>query len=257
MSRAAALMENFKSSSQESPLTISETPPGAPVGPPFGPEDPEENAISDIALEALEAELPALTVLRDFANRAARVSWFSALGEPLDDACLDLVTLYLEGLGLPEAAAAPLLDWRDAADAAQSMDINSEAWEIEEQFRAAAATDALTLISEEGLGIMLTHLASSLSEDVANCVEEALYMADEASSEALTNLAAGAAQQAVHGAALSLAAYAAQAFKADPHMETLKLDDEEIANHPLMLRFRLFEMGRWPVSLIGNSLNLF
>ena len=220
-------------------------------------EAPDEEAISDIALEALEAELPALTVLRDFANRASRVSWFIELGEPLDNDCLDVVTLYLEGLGLPEASPAPLLDWRDAADAAQSMDINSEAWEIEEQFRAAATAEALTLISEEGLGIMLKHLASSLSEDVANCVEEALYMADEASSEALTNLAAGAAQQAVHGAALSLAAYAAHALKSDPHIEAIELDNDDIANHPLMLRFRLFEMGRWPVSLIGNSLNLF
>jgi len=220
-------------------------------------EAPDEEAISDIALEALEAELPALTVLRDFANRASRLSWFTELGEPLDNDCLEVVTLYLEGLGLPEASPAPLLDWRDAADAAQSMDINSEAWEIEEQFRAAATAEALTLISEEGLGIMLKHLASSLSEDVANCVEEALYMADEASSEALTNLAAGAAQQAVHGAALSLAAYAAHALKSDPHIEAIDLDNDDIANHPLMLRFRLFEMGRWPVSLIGNSLNLF
>jgi len=220
-------------------------------------EAPDEEAISDIALEALEAELPALTVLRDFANRASRLSWFTELGEPLDNDCLDVVPLYLEGLGLPEASPAPLLDWRDAADAAQSMDINSEAWEIEEQFRAAATAEALTLISEEGLGIMLKHLASSLSEDVANCVEEALYMADEAPSEALTNLAAGAAQQAVHGAALSLAAYAAHILKSDPHIETIELDNDDIANHPLMLRFRLFEMGRWPVSLIGNSLNLF
>ena len=46
-------------------------------------EAPDEEAISDIALEALEAELPALTVLRDFANRASRVSWFTELGEPL------------------------------------------------------------------------------------------------------------------------------------------------------------------------------
>ena len=174
---------------------------------PLETEAPGEEAISDIALEALEAELPALTVLRDFANRASRVSWFTELGEPLDDDCLDVITLYLEGLGLPEASPAPLLDWCDAADAAQSMDINSEAWEIEEQFRAATTAEALKLISEEGLGIMLTHLASSLSEDVGNCVEEALYMADSVLGSS-DYPAAGAAQQAVHGAALSLAAYA-------------------------------------------------
>ena len=81
-------------------------------------------------------------------------------------------------------------------------------------------------------------------------------MADEASSEALTNLAAGAAQQAVHGGA-EFSRLCAHVLKSDPHIEAIELDNDDIANHPLMLRFRLFEMGRWPVSLIGNSLNLF
>ena len=62
---------------------------------PLETEAPDEEAISDIALEALEAELPALTVLRDFANRASRVSWFTELGEPLDNDCLDVITLWL------------------------------------------------------------------------------------------------------------------------------------------------------------------
>lgn len=212
--------------------------------------------MSDPGLEALEAELPVLAALRAFVDRASRVSWFAALGEPMDADCLNTAALYLEGLGLPEAAPAPLLGWRDAADAAQSMDVNSEAWEIEEQFRAAAAADALTLVSEEGLGIMLAHLAASLAEDINGCVGEALHLADEESAQ-LENLAAGAAQQAVHGAALGLAGHAAAFFKSNPHIDGLDPEDEAIARHPLMLRFRLFEMGRWPVSIVGNSLNLF
>ena len=43
-----------------------------------------------------------------------------------------------------------------------------------------------------------------------------------------------------------LAAYAAHVLKSDPHIEAIELDNNDIANHPLMLRFRLFEMGRWP-----------
>ena len=118
-------------------MIISETP--------LGTEDPDENAISDIALEALEAELPALTVLRDFASRTARVRWFTNLGEPLDEDCLDVITLYLEGLGLPEASPAPLLDWRDAADAAEDeadeQDRDEEVVEIHRVVQALGLRD--------------------------------------------------------------------------------------------------------------------
>jgi hypothetical protein len=32
---------------------------------------------------------------------------------------------------------------------------------------------------------------------------------------------------------------------------------EEALEHPLLLRYRLFELGRWPLALSGRSLNLF
>jgi hypothetical protein len=57
-------------------------------------------------------------------------------------------------------------------------------------------------------------------------------------NENLMNAAAGAAVQASHHAALVLAA-----------------DVEE--EHPLALKFRLFEMGRWPIGIAGSTFNIF
>lgn len=222
------------------------------------PEDTEfaDLDVSDSEMQALEDEMPALAAIRQFADRAARVNWFCRLGEDLTPDTRLLAQNYLDRLGLPDAGIAPLTDWQDAADAALSMDMNNAAWEIEEQFRAAATYEALAVISEEGLGVLLAHLASQVSETVKDCVDEALYYADEA-PETFVNLAIGAAQQACHGAALAIAARAAEKIQAGESDLSALAQDPEMVNHPLMLRFQIFEQGRWPVSLIGLSLNLF
>jgi hypothetical protein len=65
-------------------------------------------------------------------------------------------------------------------------------------------------------------------------------------------LAVGAAQQAAFGGALALAAAALEMAEQDDQAA-----GEEALEHPLLLRYRLFELGRWPLALSGRSLNLF
>ena len=62
--------------------------------------------------------------------------------------------------------------------------------------------------------------------------------------EDVHNLSVGSAVQAAHNAALTLLAAAA-----DPD-----LDADE---HMFALKYRLFEQGRWPVSVVGLSFNIF
>lgn len=202
-------------------------------------------------LLALEGEIPLLAVLRDFTERALRARWYADLGEPFDTATTQVARSYLDALGFPDADAVPVLNWDDALDAAASLDLNAEAWEAEEQLRAALMDAVLTAVSEEGLGVMLAHLAAQLSEPVGEMIDEALMLVDEA-PDAIRDLAVGAAQQAAHGAALALLAAAVEAALHDD-MEV----GEEALNHPLLLRYRLFELGRWPLSLAGRTLNLF
>lgn len=202
-------------------------------------------------LLALEAEIPVLSALREFAERAVRARWFADLGEPVDAETAQVARAYLDGLGFPDAEAIAVPDWDDALEAAMSLDLNAEAWEAEEQLRAALTDEVLSGVSEEGLGVLLAHLAAQLAEMLPELVDEALYMADEA-PETFRDLAVGAAQQAAHGAALALAAAAVEAAREDD------LEAGEAAlNHPLLLRYRLFELGRWPLALTGRTLNLF
>ena len=215
------------------------------------PQNGDDWQASAESLLALEAEIPLLSALREFTERAARARWYAELGEPIDAETEHLARLYLDALGFPDAEAVPVLNWDDALDAAASLDLNAEAWEAEEQLRAALMDEVLGAVSEEGLGVMLAHLAAQLSEPVSEMVDEALMLADEA-PDTIRDLAVGAAQQAAHGAALALLAAAAQAAL----HEDMALGEEAL-NHPLLLRYRIFELGHWPLSLAGRTLNLF
>jgi hypothetical protein len=201
-------------------------------------------------LMALEAEIPVLNALRDFTDRSLRGRWFAELGEPFDDATAQIARAYLDGLGFPDAEAIAVLNWDDALDASESLDLNAEAWEAEEQLRAALMDDVLQNVSEEGLGVLLAHLAAQLAEILPEMIDEALMMADEL-PDTIRDLAVGSAQQAAHGAALALAAAVIAAQEDDMQA------GEEALNHPLLLRYRLFELGRWPLALTGRTLNLF
>ncbi len=203
------------------------------------------------ALLELEAEIPLLSVLREFSDRAQRAAWFSNLGEMMDDETAYLARAYLDMLGFPDAETVPVMNWDDALDASESGDLNSEGWEAEEQLRAALSDRVLQGISEEGLGVMLSYLQAALAEPVSEMVDEALMMADEP-PDAIRDLAVGAAQQAAFGGALALAAAALDMAENDDQQA-----GEEALNHPLMLRYRLFELGRWPLALSGRTLNLF
>lgn len=206
------------------------------------------------SLNALEAEIPTLAVLRSFADEACRQPWFTELGEALDPSIKSLAQGYLDGLGYPDAEAAPMMNWDDALDAALSLDINSAGWEAEEQLRAALVDAALTRVSEEGLGVLLAHLAAQLSETLHEMAEEALYMADELPDHVI-DLAVGAGQQAAYGAALVLAAGGGETLHDDVDGDAEAMPD--ILAHPLMLKYRLFAAGRWPLTLTGQTLNIF
>ena len=144
------------------------------------------------SLNALEAEIPTLAVLRSFADEACRQPWFTELGEALDPSIKSLAQGYLDGLGYPDAEAAPMMNWDDALDAALSLDINSAGWEAEEQLRAALVDAALTRVSEEGLGGLLAHLAALSYESLQTRAGEMIHdmSNDGAPSKALRPLQA-------------------------------------------------------------------
>ncbi len=198
--------------------------------------------MDDQELDALEREIPGLGVLSRFARSLDNIPWFANLGEPLTSGARDIARRYIDNLGFPEADIAILIDWDEAAGAAETRDWNDPAWEAEELLRTDLTMRALETLSEDALKIGMTMIADNVSEPAKEAMEQASFIWDMEDAGAQT-LAVGAAVQAAHGAALVLLA------AGDPEFET---DD-----HALTHKFRLFEFGRWPVGLVGRSFNLF
>ncbi|GAB4523533.1 MAG: hypothetical protein Kow00133_11520 [Amphiplicatus sp.] len=190
----------------------------------------------------LERELPALTRLRRFAEGLADIPWFANLGEPLTPGARAAAAAYLDGLGFPDAEIAVVIDWEDAAAAAESLDWNSPAWEAEELLRADLTARALDLLSEEALTLALAVVGEKVSGPAREAMEQASFIWD-VEDEASRQLAVGAAVQGAHQAALTLVAANDAAFDAEAH--------------PFAAKFQLFEFGRWPVGVTGSSFNLF
>ncbi len=193
-------------------------------------------------MDDLERELPSLQALTRFARSLDRIPWFANLGEPLTPGARAAARLYADRLGFPHADVAILVDWDDAAAAAESLDWQSEWWEAEELLRSDLTAKALETLSEEALQIGMTLIADKVSEPARDGMEQAAVIFD-ADDEAARNLAVGAAVQAANGAALVLLASQDPAF--------------EIETHAFAAKFQLFEFGRWPVAITGSSFNLF
>ena len=198
--------------------------------------------MDDDELEELERELPGLSTLSRFARSLDRIPWFANMGEPLTPGAKAAADAYLDGLGFPEAGVAILVDWEDAADAAESLDWHSPAWEAEELLRSDLTARALEVLSEEALRIGMTLISDKVSEPAKEAMEQASFIWDM-EDQAAQRLAVGAAVQAAHGAALALMA------ANDPEFDA--------QSHPFAAKFRLFEFGRWPVGVTGLSFNLF
>ncbi len=180
---------------------------------------------------------PALGVVKPLCDLVTEMRWFSTVSEPIDAETRDLAERYCEGLGFPDTTPALLGDWEDAAIAAESGDYNSPAWEAEEQMRAYLTEEALTQVDPDTLEIVMAHIAATVAEAATLGAEEAanyLRIDDMAFVQAAT----GAAVQAVHLAALVL---------------IVGLDED----HPFSIRFHLFERGRWPIGIMGQSFNIF
>ncbi len=180
---------------------------------------------------------PALTLLQRFSRATEHVRWFAGVGTPFGPEIRAAARAYLDTLGFPDAEVAPVPDFAEAAVAAESLDWDSPAWEVEESLRADLTEQAAVIFGEDIVTDVLLEVRARAGAAARIGADEAAALFGE-SDETLINAAVGAAIQACHQAALVLAAGAD-------------------GDHPFVHKFRLFEAGRWPVSLIGTSLNLF
>ena len=182
-------------------------------------------------------DYPTLRSVVRFNKLLPSIPWFSSLGDPLSPEALATARDYMDALGFPDAFVAEIEDWDDAAYAAANPDWNTDWWEAEEQLRMGLTAEALELISEEDLNLALTHVSATASPVISNAVEalsDGMGIEDMELVRAIT----GSAVQTCHQAALVLAA-------------------GEEDTHPFALKYKLYELGHWPIAISGNSFNIF
>ena len=193
---------------------------------PFDEDDDDEYEQSALAL-----------AIGRFARMIPNVPWFAAVCQPLSPQLVETAESYAAALGFPEVRVGWVADWEDAEAAALNTDWNTTWWEAEEQLRVALADEALEHVAEDELSVALHHVSQQAAEAIQDAAAAAAARSGIDDDE-LVLAATGAATQACYQAALVLA-------------------NDAGADHPFALKYKLFEAGRWPLGIVGHTLNLF
>ncbi|NQV20415.1 MAG: hypothetical protein HQ511_03255 [Rhodospirillales bacterium] len=166
----------------------------------------------------------------------ASLDWFSAIGTPLLARSRTDAEIYLNALGFSDLGVAPIPDWREAKAALDERTWESAWSDAEDQARTALAAQALDINGQDVVSAAVGYVSERAHDAATNSLNAcaALLGADPELIEAAAGDARDAACQAL----------------------LIALSDED-ADHPLALKFRLFEAGRWPVGAVGSSFNLF
>jgi len=201
--------------------------------------DPEaqETPFTENELEEILGQLPTLVRLRQFAARLSAINWFHRVGEPFDPALKETAQTYLDLLGFPQASILPVRDWQEAADLAESPDFDTPSWQAEELIRVNLEARALDSLDPEAIAVALAHVNSILSKSIRMATLDIAALWDIQDTELLT-AAAGSVHQTCQLCALAI---------------LCELDEDT----PLTVKFELYRMGRWPISITGASFNLF
>lgn len=167
----------------------------------------------------------------------AHISWFAALGQPLEPSEAGELAAYVAGLGLPAVPAERVADWAGAARAAADPDWDPGWWNAEERLRTALVAAARARHGE--VAAMESLSAVTLAAHAATIGQAAMAAARAGvADQALIRVAAGAATQACYQAALAGLAGAG-------------------GEHPFAAKLRLFQAGRWPLGIVRGRAYIF
>jgi len=170
-------------------------------------------------------------------RRAASASWFAAVGERLTDGERAEATRYLHGLGIDAVAIDAVGDWPAAKALADAPDWDPAWWDEEERLRSALLVAGAARHGRIELLAALSRATQPMSDGAHGQAALATIRAGIA-DPALARAAAGAATQACYLAALAVA-------------------DQAEPDHPFLVKFRLFEAGRWPLGIVTGRFRLF
>ncbi len=190
------------------------------------------------ALDMIAGDERILAAWPRFGRYLGRVPWFSTVGDPLTPSVQTLAQDYLAALGLPETGVALVESPHDVIDVLTDLEAAGPLRTQEEQLRQDTLARATAGMADPERLFEAVEIMKGLAAVTAGrAIEEDGVFAPGTASD-LLDAAVGAAVAATVDAALVLAG------DGDPA-------------HPFVLRFRLFERGRWPLALIGATFHLY
>ena len=176
-------------------------------------------------------EAGAVARLAGFLEEMEQAAWFAACGEPLTAEERAEAEAYVAALGQPGLAIEGVPGWAEAAAVTQRPDWSQDWWSAE---RAAEADLGRAADRRFGASARLAGLSRVMERAQALHGAAALAAQRQAVADpAVTRVAAGAAAQACHQAAL------ARLAEAGP-------------DHLFAIKYRLFAAGRWPLGVVGG-----
>lgn len=163
--------------------------------------------------------------------------WFFMLGEPLSSGERQQVRQYLLGLGIGDQLPIEIVaDWKSAGQAITNPEWDRRWWDAEQREKDRLYELARTALGERQVTQSLSAtLGSAESVHGAAAVEASRRGCTDA---ALIRVAAGAASQALHLAALARLAGAGE-------------------THPFSIKAALFAGGHWPLGIVNGRYFLF
>ena len=188
-----------------------------------------------------EIEIIRLTHIAKFTKKILDIDWFRRTNQPLSIHDKELSEKYISAIGFPEANISNVSDWSEAAGIAENPNWNSNWWEAEEQLRSALLAQSLESINDNELSHALNHVTTQTAGQSLEAVafdKFAEELDDLDYYQSFVNAAAGMAIASAYQAALVLSASAHE-------------------DHPFSLKFQLFENGRLPLGIIGNTFSIF
>jgi hypothetical protein len=165
-------------------------------------------------------------------------AWFACLGLPLSSDELRDAHAYVAALGCHDSIAVrPVRGWREAESILRKREWDARWWQTEDDERARLLSD---LANRLGATAALQQLSAQTDAD-PDLLHDAATLAaarDGCTDAALIRCASGAAAMAAHEHALARLAGCGP-------------------EHLFMRKYRLFEAGRWPLSVLSKHFYLF
>jgi hypothetical protein len=195
------------------------------------PYFPSDDAI--LTTDELAAKL-----LHRFQERLHDVDWFSALGEPVNSQDRGFAPSYLDAMGFADCMVHYIHSWEEAEEAAAAISVESPWWMEENRLFEEAMQQAADKLGEATVTQSLQAIAGEMNlmvpQQLTDYAREGGYMDDA--------LIDGAFGMAVRHTQMACAMLLAGTF------------DE---GHAFTQLFNIYEIGHWPIGLVGRSFVVF